>query len=114
MKFKLIIVTNKTDRKEIEMEGDLNIVKTYLKLLATNTFTWGAIERIDELKPGDVSHWIIQHNYRDNCLEIDPFTVYGTGIESTVNVNLFTSAFNRNKPGKDLGVVRDLLGGGSY
>jgi len=68
-----------------EMEGDLETVKTYLKLSIRKNFKWGAIQRLDKLVPGDVDRWMIHQNQTTDELSLVIFSFFN--VDPIMNIN---------------------------
>lgn len=106
MKFN-IIFSAKEDRFTRQIDGDLDTVKTYVKLTAGDKFTWGAIIRTDNLIPGDVEHWIIKKDYRNGGLLVSPFSFYK--VHPEININAMRAALEQYP---EMQEMNKLLGGG--
>ena len=96
----------------IPIEGDLDTVKTYLKLgVDEKTFNWGSIERKDELVPGDVNRWLVQRNYRDGSgLYMSVFSFFD--VDPEININAAVQAHNPDRTSS--GALNKLMGGGKF
>ncbi len=108
MKFNIIFST-KEDRFERELEGDLDMVKTFVKLQVGNKFTWGAVQQIDELEQGCVERWFMRKNVTTSELELHAFSFYQ--VDPIININAMQSAFEYH-PG--MNEISKLLGGGKF
>lgn len=115
MKFKMTIVHGKGEdatKQIVEIDGDLDAVKTYLKLvISIKEFNWGAVERADEsnLVAGDVNRWLIRKNWTIDTLELSVFSFHD--VDPLINVNAYIGSFEP-KPG--MKAVNKLLGGGKF
>jgi len=112
MKFNIIFAnfynnSGEGERIEREVEGDLDTVKTYVKLTAGDNFSWGAVSRLDELSPGDVDKWMIQKNRTTRELSLTPFSFYR--VDTEININAMRAVFNDRI---QLKVLHKKLGGG--
>ncbi len=76
--------------KTFEMEGDLAAIKTYIKLVNSDNFNWGAIQRLDNLQPGDVDRWLIQKNRATGELLMSAFSFFA--VDTEINVNAMRAA----------------------
>jgi hypothetical protein len=94
-------------RKTFEMEGDLDAVKTYLKLAASKDFNWGAITRTDELEPGDVNRWMIKKNRTTGDLWMEVFSFFA--VDPLININAMRAIFD---PDRNMTPLNKALGGG--
>lgn len=108
MKFNVIFSTD-NDRFERAVEGDLDTVKTYIKLTAGDNFKWGAVIRLNELSPGDVSRWLIQKNRTTGDISLNAFSFFS--VDPEININAMISSFN-HKDDSNIKELHKVLGGG--
>jgi len=120
MKFKITISNEGTldadgvkkypPRIIMDFDGELDAVKTYLKLsVDVDKFKWGAVERTDEVEAGDVNRWIIHKNHTTGQLEMNVFSFHD--VDASININAYMESY---KPGRDMQAVNEMLGGGKF
>ena len=109
MKLRVITCNHGEMQVRQEMDGDLDKVKTYLKLLETDKFKFGAIERLDEMEPGDVSRWMIRRNHTTGELYMSVFSFHD--VDPMINVNTYMSIYEDSAGRKK---IDSLLGGGKF
>lgn len=93
----------------IEMEGDLDSVKTYLKLAAGDNFNWGAVSVMDKVTTGEVDRWMVQKDRTTGQLALHAFSFYD--VEHEININALHAIFD---PDINSQPMNKLLGGGNF
>lgn len=84
MKFELRITEKDMLPDIIEFEGDLDGLKTYLKLkIDLANFSWCSVKRTDKLSRGDVEYWIVEKKYGELVMNV--FAFYD--IDPEINLN---------------------------
>jgi len=98
-----------TGFNSIDIEGDLDAVKTYLKLVVSDNFNWGAVERKGELETGDIERWFVKRNTTTGELHLRVFSFFN--VDPEINVNAMHHAMDSelNHPALD-----KALGGGKF
>ena len=123
MKFKITtVLRDNPERNIIEMDGELDAVKTYLKLrIKAENFKWGVVERTDDMLPGDVSRWAIKRTSTYNRdsdsydfgLTLNVFSL--NEVDPIINVNAMMAAFtDRQSTYETFKPINKLLGGGKF
>lgn len=111
MKFELKIQHDgQTGSDSINIEGDLDAVKTYLKLVVSDNFNWGAVERKGELEPGDVHRWLVEKNHTTGDMTLTVFSFYK--VDPEININAAFAAVNPESNKTE--ALSKVLGGGKF
>ena len=92
----------------IEMEGELDSVKTYLKLAAGDNFNWGAITIMDKVAIGEVNRWMVQKNRRTGQLALHAFSFFD--VDHEININALHAIFDKSGGT----AMNNVLGGGKF
>jgi hypothetical protein len=99
-----------TGTDSVDIDGDLDAVKTYLKLVVSDNFNWGAVERKDELQAGDVNRWLIRKDRGTDELTMTVFSFFG--VDPEINVNALLAAGDPERINTD--TLSQYLGGGKF
>jgi len=107
MKFELKIALKDKQPHTYEMGGDLDAVKTFLKLkVDLKKFNWASIKRVDEdLARGDVEYWSVRQDMHGE-LHVHAFAFYD--VDAQININAMRRALGEQKPAN-----LDVLGEGT-
>lgn len=96
MKFELKIALKDELPKIYNLEGELDMVKTFLKLkVDLRKFKWASIKRVDEdIAVGDVEYWTVEKN-RHGELAAHAFAFYE--VNAQININAMRRALNKKQ-----------------
>ena len=103
--------------KDFEMEGTLDSAKTYIKLINDKEFRFAAIEKLDNLAPGDVNRWIVNKNRTTGEVFLKPFSFFDQfndpADNALLNLNAMSNAINPESRVK-ISLLDAMLGGGEF
>lgn len=92
-----------------EMEGELDAVKTYLKLAIGDNFNWGVVTILDEVVTGEVDRWMIRKNRTTKELTLHAFSFFD--VDPEININALHAIWD---PGRNSEPMNKALGGGKF
>lgn len=97
------------DRTIFEMEGDLDSVKTYIKLAAGKNFKWGSVTILDKVATGEVNRWMVQKNRATGQMALHTLSFHD--VDHEININALYAIYDDDV---DSQPMNKELGGGKF